>query len=145
MAKNKRIKACWLLLLTLLYTAGMVLAVAPSEARFNNTVVTRTMVDGQDAGVTSNCLVSNRDPAVTVLAGELNLYESTNVSFWLHSSGANATGTLRWDVVDSNGNKDPENNRKHRQFTKLQFRHNKYSFQGKNDFVQFSRCCNFMQ
>ena len=107
MAKN-RINACWLLLLALLFTASLVLSVGQSEARYNNTVVTRTLVNAQDAGVTSNCLVTNRDPAVTVLAGELNLYSSTNVSFWLHSSGSNAVGTLRWGVVNSKGEMDKE-------------------------------------
>lgn len=108
MAKKNRINACWLLLLTLLYTAAAVLSVGQSEARYNNTVISRTMVNAQNSGVTSNCLVSNRDPAVTVLAGELNLYSSTNVSFWLHSSASNATGTLRWGVVNSNGEMDKE-------------------------------------
>lgn len=97
MAKN-RIKVCWLLLLVLMYTASAVLAVGETQARYETTVVQNTLVQSGEKGITSNCLVTKNEAPVTVLVGELSYYTSKSVSFWLKSSGAEATGKLAWSV-----------------------------------------------
>ena len=97
---RKRINACWLLLLVLMYTAGLLLGVGESQARYNNTVAASTLVQSRQIGVTSNCLVTSKDAPVTVLAGEMSLYSPMSLSFWLQSTGAEATGKLRWGVKD---------------------------------------------
>ena len=99
MAK-KRINASWLLLLALLIAVSFLLSVGHSQARYNNTISSSTLVRSQQGGVTSNCLVTSNDPAVTVLVGDLSLYNTTSVRFWLNSAGADATGVLRWGVSD---------------------------------------------
>ena len=99
MAK-KRINAYWLLLLVLIYTASVLLGVGESQARYTNTITGKTMVRSQTSGVTSNCLVTSADPALTVLAGKMSRISSTTIDFWLLSSGKGATGVLRWGVSD---------------------------------------------
>lgn len=99
MAKN-RIKVCWLLLLVLMYTASFLMSIGESQARYLNTVTGSVLVETKAPGITSNCLVTEDQPPLTVLVGELSLYKPTTVSFWLHSSGADATGNLAWSVAD---------------------------------------------
>lgn len=99
MASN-RIKVYWLLLLVLLYTTTLILSVGETQARYETTVVQNTVVQSQPKGITSNCLVSKNEVPLTVLVGELSMYRSTAVSFWLKSTGENATGKLAWSVVD---------------------------------------------
>lgn len=110
MAKN-RIKLCWLLLLMLMYTTSILLSVAPAQARYNNTVTGHSLVEARPYGMSSDCMVSKGEPALTVLVGELPLVDnrSTEVSFWLKSSGADAAGKLAWSV------QNPE----HRQYLKI--------------------------
>lgn len=97
MARN-RIKLYWLLLLVLMYTATLVLSVGETQARYETTVVHNTLVESQTAGITSNCLVSKNEAPLTVLVGELSMYRSTAVPFWLKSTGADAVGKLAWSV-----------------------------------------------
>lgn len=99
MASN-RIKVYWLLLLVLLYMTSVVLSVGETQARYETTVVQTTVVQSQPKGITSNCLVSKNEVPLTVLVGELSMYRSTAVSFWLKSTGGNATGKLAWSVAD---------------------------------------------
>jgi len=97
---QNRIKVYWLLLLVFMYTASVLLAVGESQARYENTLVYNTFIESQDCGVSSNCMVTSSEPALTVLLGELSLMKSTTASFWLKSSGADATGKLAWSVSD---------------------------------------------
>ena len=99
MAKN-RIKVCWLLLLVLMYTASVLMSVGESYARYDNTVTGSVLVESRESGITSNCLVTEKDAPLTVLVGELSLYKPSTVSFWLKSSGASAVGNLAWSVSD---------------------------------------------
>jgi len=101
---NNRIKAFWLLLLMLMYTANLVMSIGQSYAYYENTVTASTLVEAGSVGMTSDCMVKKEEPAITVLAGELPLEEATEesltVSFWLKSCGSDTTGKLAWSVSD---------------------------------------------
>lgn len=97
MAKN-RIKLCWLLLLMLMYTTSILLSITPAQARYENTVTGHSLVEARACGMSSDCMVSKGEPALTVLVGELPLLKPTTVSFWLKSSGSDAVGKLAWSV-----------------------------------------------
>lgn len=99
MAKN-RIKLCWLLLLTLLFTANLLLSIGETQARYENSVTAGTLMKSSQYGLTSDCMVKRGDPSLTVLVGELSMEKSTEVSFWLKSHGADAAGKLAWSVSD---------------------------------------------
>lgn len=99
MAKN-RIKVCWLLLLILMYTASFTMSVGQTQARYRNTATGSVMVESKELGITSDCLVTANQEPLTILVGEMSLYKPTTVSFWLHSSGADAVGNLAWSVAD---------------------------------------------
>ena len=93
---KNRIKICWLLLLTLLYTQCFVLSVGPAYARFDTTVVASTLLEAKPHGMTSDCMIQKGDPSMTVLVGSLE--KSRKVSFWLKSTGSDAIGDLLWSV-----------------------------------------------
>ncbi len=95
MMKN-RIKICWLLLLTLLYTQCFALSVSPAYAHYDTTVVASTLLEVKPHGMTSDCMIQKGDPSMTVLVGSLE--KSRKVSFWLKSSGSDAVGDLLWSV-----------------------------------------------
>ena len=97
---NNRIKLYWLLLSVLIFTASLLTTIGESQARYVNAVASTTVVESKLTGITSNCLVTEGDVPLTVLVGELPLYESTKVSFWLKSSGEDAEGKLAWSVSD---------------------------------------------
>lgn len=99
MAKN-RIKVYWLLLITLLYTAGMVFSVGEAQARYENTVVEDTVVEFSSAGITSNCLVTEQQLPVRVILGEMSLWRSTEATFWLYSAQEDVEGAVAWGLVD---------------------------------------------
>ncbi len=104
--KKNRVKIYWMLLLVLMYTASLVLSVGETQARYENTITKSMVLNSEtEVGITSNCLVSEKDSPVTVLLGELPIQRATTVSFWLHSAGANASGNLRWQVADGEDSK----------------------------------------
>lgn len=95
-----RIKVYWLLLLVLIFTASVLMSIGESQARYENTVLARTVVESGGTGVTSNCLVTENDAPLTILVGQIPLYNTTKVSFWLRSADAAASGKLAWSVSD---------------------------------------------
>lgn len=99
MAKN-RIKVYWLLLITLLYTAGIVLSVGEAQARYDNTIEEDTVIVFPYTGITSNCLVTEDQTPVRVILGEMSLYRPTQATFWLYSAGADAVGAVAWGCAD---------------------------------------------
>ena len=99
MAGNK-IKVYWIFLLVLLYTGGLMLSVGQTQARYDSTAVTTTILKQQATGIFSDCMVGENDPAVTVLLGELCKNEVIKASFWLESVGADAEGEIAWGVSD---------------------------------------------
>lgn len=100
MANCKR-KACWLLLLTLLYTAAWVLSIGQTQARYETVLTRQTLVEGQSSGVSSDYLVTREDAPMTVLVGELSMYSSTKISFHLTASGEDAVGKLAWGLRET--------------------------------------------
>ena len=99
---KKRIKTCWLLLLVVVYTGGLVLSVGETEARYVNTANWSTMIGESSTAVTSDCLVGKTDIPMTVLLGEGSLLLPTKVSFWLKSTDSTALeGDLVWKVVET--------------------------------------------
>lgn len=99
MAKYK-ITACWLLLAIMLLVTGVAFSVGETQARYQDRDTAVTVVKGPDLDVSSNCLVTKQDPPRTVLLGEMDLYGSMAVPFWMLSSEADATQKLNWGVAD---------------------------------------------
>lgn len=100
MANCKR-KACWLLLLTLLYTAAGVLSIGQTQARYETVLTRQTLVESQPSGVSSDYLVTRADAPMTVLVGELSMYNATKISFHLTASGEDAAGKLAWGLSET--------------------------------------------
>ena len=100
MQKN-RIIIYWMLLLTVIFTGTAVSAVGVTQARYQNTVTTVAVLQTTDQDINSNCLVSAKDPARTVLLGELDKEHGVTVPFWLQSTGTNRTVKLDWGVSDA--------------------------------------------
>jgi len=97
---KKRIKVCWSLLLAVLLAANMLLSIGVTQARYENTGTAVAIVKSPGAEVGSNCLVTDQDAPRTVLLGQMDLYGSTCVPFWLLASEADATEKLNWGVSD---------------------------------------------
>ena len=100
MAKN-RIKSYWLLLLVLLFTAGIVSSVGVAQARYINTVTTPAVVKSPVIGITSNCLVKATDAPRTVLLGQLEPEQPILVPFWMLSSNIDAKAEVNWGVTNA--------------------------------------------
>lgn len=98
--KKNRIKVYWLLLMILVYTATCLATIGQTQARYMNTATGKIMVDSENVGITSDCLITQEQEPLTVLVGEMSLYKPAEVTFSLRSSGAEATGNLAWSVAD---------------------------------------------
>ena len=98
MAKYKK-TAYWLLLLTFLCNANMMLLVQPSQAHYVNTCVWNTVVQTEEETVSSDCLVDISGAPLTVLLGEMPL-EETTYTFGLRSSGV-ISGKLSWQMENA--------------------------------------------
>ena len=97
MAK-KRIYACWLLLLILLFMTGVMVATGEAHARYTNTATAVAVMETPEIGVTSNCLVTAKDAPLTVLLGELGYFDVIRIPFWMLSSGQDVLEVLSWGV-----------------------------------------------
>lgn len=93
---KNRIKICWLLLLTLLYTQCFALSASPAYARYHTTVTASALMEARESGMSSNCMVQKGQPSMTVLLGSLDKAKKT--TFWLKSNGTDAAGDLLWSV-----------------------------------------------
>ena len=98
---EKRIKTYWLLLLVLLFTAGIISSVGVAQARYVNTVTTPAVVKSPVTGITSNCLVTATDAPRTVLLGQLEPEQPVLVPFWMLSSNADAKAEVNWGVTNA--------------------------------------------
>ncbi len=95
--KKNRIKVYWLLLLVLLYTAGTVLSVGETQARYVTTATWNTVMQHEEYSVTSDCLEAVSEPsAFTVLLGTLS-EQQCEIPFTLTST-EEVSGNLTWTV-----------------------------------------------
>ena len=98
---NKRIRAYWLLLLTVLYTGCLVLSVGEAQARYVNTASWSTMLQQSQTGFTSDCMVDKNGAPMTVLVGQISIETPTDIGFWLKSTGnGEPEGKLIWKIAE---------------------------------------------
>lgn len=99
MAGNK-IKVYWIFLLALLYTGVLVMSVGQTQARYESTAVSTTILETDAIGIYSNCMVRAGEPAVTVLLGDLEKNETITVPIKIRCTGEGYSGKLLCGVSD---------------------------------------------
>ena len=100
MAGNK-IKVYWIFLLMLLYMGTLVMSVGQTQARYESTAVSTTMLETDAIGIFSDCMVRSGEPAVTVLLGDLETNETITVPITIRCVGESYSGKLLCGVTEA--------------------------------------------